>query len=73
MKTLQEQVDELLCNAFIGVCYPVLRTSSLAWYVETDEELLVSIDELIGDGGDLDNIRSLEAKGITEVLIIRGW
>ena len=81
-KTLQQQVDELLCNAFIGVCFSVNRYETLAWHVEEDEERMQSIDELITELVDADNedetndlakLKSLEAKGITEVVLIRGW
>ena len=78
-KTLQEQVDELLCNAFIGVCHPINKHSELAWHVEENEERMRPIDELIDelknteDSDDFIKLRSLAKKGITEVVLIRGW
>ena len=76
---LQEEVDKLLCNAFIGVCHTVYDKSSLAWHLDQDEERMQSIDDLIvelnkeDECNDLPVLRSLEEKGITEVVLIRGW
>ena len=75
--TLQEQVDKLLCNAFIGVTYAVDKGSQLSWYVLDDEERMVSIDEIINDllpeSEELNIFKSYKSKGITEVILIRGW
>jgi len=79
MKTLQEQVDELNCNAFIGVCHPIDKHSELVWHIEEDEERMQPIDDLIDelkdieDSDDLVVLKSLAKKGITEVVLIRGW
>ena len=76
---LQQEVDKLNCNAFIGVCYSVDKHSKLAWRIEDDEERICPIDELIDDlkeledSDDLTTLRSLAKKGITEVVLIRGW
>lgn len=73
----QKAIDGLLCSAFIGVCYSVKEESSLAWYVDEDEERMESIGTLLNDLEESDDdylhIKSFEKKGITEVIIIRGW
>lgn len=79
LMNLQQEIDKLNCNAFIGVCYPVDKHSELAWHIEDDEERLCPINELIDDlkeledSDDLVTLRSLAKRGITEVVLIRGW
>lgn len=82
MSKLQEQVDELLCGAFIGVCHTVHRHTTLAWHVEDDEERMQTIDDVIAEFKDVTEeddleelaiLKSLQAKGVTEVVLIRAW
>ena len=81
MQTLQQQVDELLCDAFIGCVLNIEKHSPLAWHVSDDEERMKPINELIeeleaekgDDQDDLPILKSLAAKGITEIILIREW
>ena len=47
--TLQEQIDNLNCNAFLGVYYPINRHSKLSSYLNNNEEYIIPIDELLYD------------------------
>lgn len=78
MEPLQEQVDALKCNAFIGVAHIVEdKDDTLAHHILEDEERMQPISELVdelqenNDSAEL--FIQLEAKGITNVVLIRGW
>lgn len=80
MNQLQQLIDELSCNAFLGVCHTVDRGTALSWHLLDDEERMQPIDALIEELEELNTsnkdllvLKTLEQKGITEVVLIRGW
>lgn len=72
---INEEIAKLDINAFLGVCLAVSVNSTLAFYVEEDEERMVCIDELIAESTDMETqvLEEYREKGVTSVVVLRAW
>lgn len=77
MEDLNTQISALGIDAFLGVTLAVERDHEFAWYVQEDEEHMVDITELIEEadsGSALEGtLMDWNTKGVSDVIIIRGW
>ena len=80
---LLKGISDLNCNAFIGVCYPVMKESPLAWYINrVSEEHMLDINDPILDlslenrkayKNEIDTLKKYKSLGVTDIVLMRGW
>lgn len=77
-----DAVENLGVNAFIGGVVAAPRNSGLAWRVSEDEEHMITIEDAISDVEEddfetdesiLEELQEMEAVGVTDIVVIRGW
>lgn len=79
---LLKGISDLNCNAFIGVCYPVMKESPLAFYIDGAEEHMVDINDPILDlslenrkayKNEIDTLKKYKSLGVTDIVLMKGW